>query len=58
MKVRSDAKVGRVIVELSAREAVAYAQQLIKCAMASGHVEEASRPEPLDTDVMEEREER
>jgi hypothetical protein len=56
MRIRADAKTGRVIVELSAREAVAYASQLVKCAMATGQVEEASRPDPLDTDVMEDRE--
>lgn len=53
MKIRPDLKIGRVIVELSAREAVAYASQLVKCAMASGHAEDGERQEPTNEDVEE-----
>ena len=54
MKVRS-AK-NHVLVVLTPKESIAFAEKLVKAAIQSGHVEEASRPEPLDTGVMEERE--
>jgi len=56
MKVRANPSKGVVVVELSAREAVAYASQLVKCAMASGSLADSERPEPPLDEDMEERE--
>ncbi len=43
MRIRADAKAGRVIVELSAREAVMWADKLMRAAIASSPDEDWSK---------------
>jgi hypothetical protein len=53
MKVRPDPKTGSVVITMTAREAIAYASQLVKCTMASGASGDSERQEPREEKVEE-----